>query len=400
MWWAWREEARRDELKNPKRERGIINALPRWRFGLVWHRGTAWEGHPQQGKNELSINGHHAVQHNGGEIHLSFVVPCHNEQEGLAELHRRIDAAAREVGKPFEVVLVNDGSTDGTWGAVRRLAAEHGEVVAVSLSRSFGQQAALAAGLSLARGERVLTLDADLQDPPELIVPMLAKMEQGADVVHARRRSRHGESFFKRSSAAAFYRLLNWLTETRVERDSGEFRLLNRRAVEVLARLPERRRLLRGLAAWIGFEQAVVEYDRPPRAFGKSKFPLGEMLALATDAVTAFSIRPLRLASALAVVCGAAATAGAACGLGGLIAGRAWTAWALAAALLCTLAGMQLLVLGVIGEYLGRLYEQSLERPLFIIDEVVRIPASVCERRPGLKCPKESEANAPAVFRD
>lgn len=306
------------------------------------------------------------------DIYLSFVVPCQNEQQGLLELHRRIGTAARAAAKPFEIVLVNDGSTDGTWLAMRQLAAEHSEVVAISLSRSFGQQAALTAGLSIARGERVLTLDADLQDPPELVAEMLVKMKEGADVIHARRRSRRGESLFKRLSAATFYRLVSWLSDSPIEHDSGEFRLFSRRAVDELLRLREQHRLLRGLAGWIGFKQAVVEYDRPPRTFGSSKFKLPAMMRLAMDAITAFSIRPLRLATMLAVVCAFAALASAGGGIWALWAGTNWGAWALAAALVCGLAAMQLVVLGVVGEYLGRVYEQSLGRPLFIIDEVVR----------------------------
>lgn len=308
------------------------------------------------------------------EICLSFVVPCHNELVTLAELYHRIDVAARKIAPSFEVVLIDDGSTDATWTAMRQLAEEHGDVIAVSLSRSFGQQAALAAGLSLARGDRVLTLDADLQDPPELIAEMMAKMDAGADIVHARRRSRPGESSFKRLTAAAFYRVLNSLSDTSIEPDSGEFRLLSRRAVDALARMPERRRFLRGLASWIGFEQAVVDYDRPSRVFGTSKFGLAGMLGLASDAIVAFSTRPLQLASALAVLCGVLAGASGACGIWASMAGRTWSGGAFATALACALAAMQLLVLGVIGEYLGRLYEQTLGRPLFIIDEVVGGP--------------------------
>lgn len=346
----------------------------------------------------IRSNGDHRVQDLNGRVYLSFVVPCLNEAESLAELHRRVDASGQQLAEPFEVVLVNDGSTDGSWTAMRRLAAEHPEVVAVNLSRSFGQQAALAAGLSVARGERVLTLDADLQDPPELVAEMLAKIDDGAEVVHARRRSRTGESLFKRATAAAFYRVLNWLSDTPVERDSGEFRLLSRRAVDEVLRMPERRRLLRGLAGWIGFRQAVVEYDRPPRSVGGSKFPLRAMLRLATDAVTAFSIRPLRLASVFALVCGVLVIAAATGGLWGLVDGRSWWGWAFGAALCCTLAAMQLFALGVIGEYLGRLYEQSLRRPLFIIDEVVSASTSAYERPPGLKCPTGSESSDRAAF--
>jgi polyisoprenyl-phosphate glycosyltransferase len=339
----------------------------------------------------MSADGDHPGKDPNARVYLSFVVPCLNEAEGVCELHRRIDAAGRQMAGPFEIVIVDDGSSDGTWPTLRRLATEHPEVAAVRLSRSFGQQAALAAGLSVARGERVLTLDADLQDPPELVAEMLTKMDEGADVVHARRRSRTGESLFKRATAAAFYRVLNWLSDTRIEPDSGEFRLFSRRAVDVMLVMPERHRLLRGLAGWIGFRQAVVEYDRPPRALGKSKFPSRAMLRLATDAIAAFSTRPLRLASVLSLVCVMAAVAGAAGGAWGLTAARAWASFALGAALVCALAGMQLLALGVIGEYLGRLYPQSQARPLFIIDDVIANSSPASERCPAVKCPTGSE---------
>lgn len=315
----------------------------------------------------MPINGDNAV----GTLELSFVVPCQNEDDGLEELVRRVESSVRELGISYEVVLVDDGSTDGTWRVLRQLAEEYHEVVGVRLSRSFGQQAALAAGLSMARGQRVLTLDADLQDPPELLGELMAKMDRGADVVHARRRSRAGESILKRAEAAAFYRLLNWLCDTPIERDCGEFRLYSRRAVDELSCLPERRAFLRGLASWIGFTQAVVEYDRAARSRGKSKFQLGSMLRLAGDALVGFSIRPLRLATLFSFICCAAAAVGAMLGGWGLIAGNAWGAWALAAALMCALSGVQLLALGVVGEYLGRLYEQSLGRPMYIVDQMV-----------------------------
>lgn len=315
----------------------------------------------------MPINGDNAV----ATLALSFVVPCHNEDDGLDELVRRVESSVRELGISYEVVLVDDGSTDGTWRVLRQLAEEYHEVVGVRLSRSFGQQAALAAGLSMARGQRVLTLDADLQDPPELLGELMAKMDRGADVVHARRRSRTGETVLKRAEAAAFYRLLNWLCDTPIERDCGEFRLYSRRAVDELSRLPERRAFLRGLASWIGFTQAVVEYDRAARSRGESKFGFASMLRLAGDALVGFSIRPLRLASLFSFACCAAAAVGGVLGTWGVIARHAWAVWALAAALMCALSGVQLLALGVIGEYLGRLYEQSLQRPIYIVEEMV-----------------------------
>ncbi|MEX2119596.1 MAG: glycosyltransferase family 2 protein [Pirellulales bacterium] len=304
--------------------------------------------------------------------YLSFVVPCCNEQAGLVELHRRLDAAARQIMKPFEIILVDDGSTDGTRGVMLHLASAHPEVVAVSLSRNFGQQAALSAGLAVSAGEHVVTLDADLQDPPELLPQLLEQMDQGADVVHARRRSRTGESWFKRATAAAFYRLLARQSDTPIQPDSGEFRLLTRRVVDELLRMPERHRLLRGMTGWLGFRHAAVEYDRPPRAHGTTKFPLRKMVRLAMDAGTSFSTGPLRFATWLGLACGGLAVLA--------IAGAGWSflrsgavsAWLPVLAISAAFSSLQLLALGIVGEYLGRLYEQSQGRPLFVIDEIRR----------------------------
>lgn len=330
-------------------------------------------------------------------VELSFVIPCRDEGAGLIELHRRISAAARDCTDSFEIVLVDDGSADETWQVMQKLVAERPEIVAAKLSRGFGQQAALAAGLSLARGNRVLTLDADLQDPPELLSGLLALMNAGADIVHARRRSRRGESLLKRATAALFYRLINGLSDTPVERDCGEFRLYSRRTVDALSSLHERHRLLRGLAGWVGFPQAVLEYDRPPRAEGRSKFPLPAMVRLATDAFTGFSIRPLRLATLFAALCSLTAVGFAAYGAASWALGTVPSGWPFALALLSFYSALQLLSIGIAGEYLGRLYEQSLGRPLFIVEEVVRGGSAACETRPAVRCPTESAADAQAV---
>lgn len=303
---------------------------------------------------------------------LSVVSPCFNEQEVLPEFYRRLSAACEAVGGTYEIVLVNDGSRDGTAAVLDGLSARDPHVVAVHLSRNHGHQLALTAGLSTCRGEYVLAIDADLQDPPELVAEMLARCEAGADVVYGQRRKRAGETLFKKATAHWFYRTLDALTETTIPRDTGDFRLMSRRAVDWFLEMPERHRFVRGMVAWIGFRQEPIVYDRDPRFAGESKYPLRRMLRLAVDAITGFSTKPLLLAGHLAAGSGAA---GFACGLYAAVAalcGFGGAGWAALAAVACTLAALQFTVLLIQGQYLGRLYEQSRDRPLFIIDRIER----------------------------
>jgi dolichol-phosphate mannosyltransferase len=230
---------------------------------------------------------------------LSIVVPCFNEEACLGALHERLSAAAREAaGDDYEIVLVNDGSRDGSWPAMRAIAARDPRVVAVNLSRNHGHQLALTAGLDLCRGERILIIDADLQDPPELLGGMLEVMRsQDADVVYGVRRSRAGETAFKRATAHGFYRMLSRATDVDIPLDAGDFRLMSRRALDALLAMPEQARFIRGMVAWIGFKQAPFAYDRAQRFAGDTKYPFGKMVRFALDALTGFSSAPLKLAS-------------------------------------------------------------------------------------------------------
>ena len=307
--------------------------------------------------------------------YLSVVVPCYNEQEVLAELHRRLIAACEPIGRSFEIVLVNDGSKDRTWPLMAELAEEDPRVVGVNLARNHGHQLALTAGLSLCRGERILIIDADLQDPPELLPAMLERMDAGADVVYGQRRHREGETAMKRFTAAMFYRLIARLTDVPIPRDTGDFRLMSRRALDVLLAMPERHRFIRGMVSWIGFRQEPIQYDRHARFAGTTKYPFRKMLKFALDAITAFSVKPLALASWVGIASGVFA-------LGLLIytffswmgwMGRpAVTGWTSLMAVMAFLGSVQLLVLGILGEYLGRMYEQVKGRPLFIIESIAR----------------------------
>jgi dolichol-phosphate mannosyltransferase len=306
---------------------------------------------------------------------LSAVVPCYNEDDGLAELERRLSAACRAVcGDDYEIVLVNDGSRDATWRVIRSLAEADSHIAGVDLSRNYGHQLALTAGLSVCRGRRVLVIDADLQDPPELLGDMMALMDRGADVVYGQRRSRAGEGWFKRVTAALFYRMLRHLTDIDIPVDAGDFRLMSRRALEALQSMPESHRFIRGMVSWIGFHQVPLVYDRAERFAGQTKYPFRKMARFAIDAITGFSTRPLRLASyaGLALAAFGLLMLGYALHewwLGDVIAG--WTS-VMSAVLL--LGSVQMLFLGIFGEYLGRLYVEAKRRPLFIVRDVVRAP--------------------------
>jgi dolichol-phosphate mannosyltransferase len=308
---------------------------------------------------------------------LSAVVPCYNEQAVLPELYERLSAACRDlVGDSYEIVLVNDGSHDSTWQAIVELARKDDAVVGVNLSRNHGHQLALTAGLSLCRGQRILILDADLQDPPELLPEMFQLMDQGAEVVYGKRTARTGESWFKVATARVFYRLVSRLTDVDIPEDTGDFRLMSRRALDVLQQMPEQHRFIRGMVSWIGFKQVPVLYDRPERTAGETKYHFSKMVRFAFDGITGFSIRPLRIAAYAGLVVAIAALA--------LIVYLIWyyfafgvvRGWTSLLSIVLFLGSAQMLFLGLIGEYLGRLFVEAKRRPLFIISDVVRSPGA------------------------
>ncbi|HYJ82259.1 MAG TPA: glycosyltransferase family 2 protein [Allosphingosinicella sp.] len=303
---------------------------------------------------------------------LSIVVPCYNEEDCLAELHGRLTAAARAAaGEDYEIVLVNDGSRDRSWEMMRSLSAGDPRLVAINLSRNHGHQLALTAGLDLCSGERILIIDADLQDPPELLSPMLAEMDrQRADVVYAVRRARAGETAFKRGTAKLFYRLLSRLAEIEIPRDTGDFRLMSRRALDALLSLPEQARFIRGMVAWVGFRQVPIAYDRAERHAGQSKYPLSKMIRFALDAVTGFSTAPLRMASHIGLWLVAASVLLVGYIAIGFFTGSAIQGWTSLMLVVVVLGAVQMFVLGMIGEYLGRLYMESKHRPLYIVAEI------------------------------
>ncbi len=306
------------------------------------------------------------------EINLSIVVPCHNQESGMGELLRRLTAVCVAQGGTYEIVMVDDGSRDRTWELMSHAAEADPHVVAVKLSRNHGHQLALSAGLQICRGDRVLIIDDDLQDPPELLPEMMAIMDRGAEVVYGQRRERQGENVIKRSMAAFFYRLINQLAERPIPLDTGDFRLLSRRALDTLNAMPERHRFIRGMISWIGYQQVPLEYDRAPRFAGASHYSFRKRLRLALDGVTALSIKPLQIASWIGLYTGALAIGLLVYSLVGWLRGNVIAGWTSLMATVAVLSSVQLFVLGIIGEYLGRLYEQSKGRPLYVIDRIVR----------------------------
>ena len=303
---------------------------------------------------------------------LSIVVPCYNEEACLDALHERLSAAAgRAVGEDYEIVLINDGSRDRSWTMMQQIAARDSKVLAINLSRNYGHQLALTAGLDLCRGDQILIIDADLQDPPELLVEMRELMRaENADVVYGVRKSRSGETAFKRATAHGFYRLLSRATDVDIPLDAGDFRLMSRRALDALLAMPEQARFIRGMVAWIGFKQLPLAYDRAERFAGETKYPLGKMIRFALDALTGFSSAPLKLAS----------HAGLALAVGSVLLivyiayawaiGRSIQGWTSLMLVVVILGSVQMFVLALMGEYIGRLYNESKRRPLYIVQDI------------------------------
>ncbi len=303
---------------------------------------------------------------------LSIVVPCYNEAACLELLHTRVSAAARAVvGEDYELLFVNDGSRDGSWPVMQRLSAGDPHLVAINLSRNHGHQLALTAGLDLCAGEQILIIDADLQDPPELLGDMRRTMAaEQADVVYAVRRRREGETIFKKITAAIFYRVLDRVTDTPIPLDTGDFRLMSRRALDAFLSLPEQARFIRGMVAWIGFRQVPFAYDRAERHAGETKYPLGKMVRFALDAVTGFSTAPLRFASHVGLALTGASLLLFVYIAIGFVSGSAVQGWTSTMLVVVLLGAVQMFVLGMIGEYLGRLYVESKRRPLYLVSDV------------------------------
>jgi dolichol-phosphate mannosyltransferase len=328
---------------------------------------------------------------------LSVVVPCYNEEEGLGAFFERMNAACRtHAGGSFEIIFVNDGSRDATWPRIRAMSRLHPGVVGVNLSRNHGHQLAVTAGLRLAKGRRVLVIDADLQDPPELLGAMMRKMDEGFDVVYGRRNARAGETLFKRATAFLFYRLLDRLSETRIPMDVGDFRLMSQLIVDRLNAMPEQDRFLRGMIAWLGGRQSEVAYDRDPRFAGTTGYSAKKMVRLAIAGLTSFSTAPLQLA-AIMTGCGVAfAFLISVYVLYGLLFGKVAPGWTSLALIIAFFSTAQMASLAVISIYIGRIFTQVKMRPLYLIDEVERSEAKVALAHPAPPNPEVLEKQAVA----
>jgi dolichol-phosphate mannosyltransferase len=325
---------------------------------------------------------------------LSLVIPVLNEEAVIPELERRLVEFLAVVGVTWEVVFVDDGSTDRSRELLRTLAERDPRFGLVALSRNFGHQLAITAGLDHAHGEAVVVMDADLQDPPEVVGEMLARYREGFDVVYGVRRRRHDETWFKRTTAAAFYRLLRAMVGVPIQLDAGDFRLMSRRVVVALRSLSEAHRFVRGMVAWVGFRQTAVLYDRPGRFAGETHYPLRRMIRFAVDGMTSFSAFPLRIATYLGILAGALGIGTAAWVVVAKLSGAyAVPGWATIMVAVCLAASAQLLMTGILGEYVGRIYEEVKRRPLYLVAEAV----NAARDDDGVAAPRPSDVRPPAT---
>lgn len=301
---------------------------------------------------------------------LSVIVPCFNEAEVIEHTHQRLMGALENVTPDFEIIYVDDGSRDRTAELLHEIQAVSPRAKIIRLSRNFGHQIAVSAGVEYARGRAVVLIDADLQDPPEVIAQMVDKWREGYHVVYGQRAERSGETKFKLWTARAFYRLINRLSEVPIPLDTGDFRLMDRAVVDALLRMRERHRLLRAMTSWVGFRQTAVTYSRAERFAGISKYPLRKMLALAIDGIVSFSAIPLKIVTSV----GLAFSALSVLGIIYAVAQRLWTdnwvpGWTLIFIAVMLIGGLQFIFLGVMGEYIGRIYSEAKDRPLYLVME-------------------------------
>lgn len=307
---------------------------------------------------------------------ISVVIPAYNEEEVIEKCCNRVEKILKEINNyEYEIIFINDGSKDKTLGILEKLASNNEKIKIISFSRNFGHQAAVTAGIRETIGDAVVIIDADLQDPPELIPDMLKYWEQGNEVIYGKRKKRKGESAFKLLTAKMFYKTLNALSDTDIPKDTGDFRLVDRKVIDVINNMPEHNKFLRGLFSWVGFKQIPYEYDRQERIAGKTKYPLRKMMKLASDGIISFSTKPLKLVGTLGIISIIISIAiliyaliSFAFKLNNLSAG--WTSIMVAVTFF---AGVQLLSIWIISEYIGRIYDETKQRPQYIIDKKINI---------------------------
>ncbi len=303
---------------------------------------------------------------------LSIVVPVYNEQEVIDETFKRLSAVFKDFFMKVEYIFINDGSKDNTYFKLKEIASSNPEVRVINFARNFGHQIAITAGMDYAKGDAIVIIDADLQDPPEVILKMVDKWKEGYEVVYGKRLQRDGETFFKKVTAKTFYRFLDSMTDVKLPVDVGDFRLIDRKVCDAMKCLPERSRYVRGLVSWVGFKQTSVEYHREKRFAGETKYPLKKMLKLAGDGIFSFSYKPLKLATFIGMLVSV-------CSFIYLVVvliqrfvkNDVVSGWASSIAVTLFLNGVMLIVIGIMGEYVGRIYEEVKARPLYIIGELM-----------------------------
>jgi len=328
---------------------------------------------------------------------LSVIVPCANEEAVLRETHRRLSSALGRIGMAFEILYVDDGSTDSTMNLLREVQNSDPQVRVVRLSRNFGHQVAITAGMEHAAGDALVVIDADLQDPPEIIAEFVDRWLAGYDIAHGVRTEREGETAFKLWTAKMFYRLIGRMSDTKITADSGDFRLLDRKVAEALLAMPERDRFIRGMVSWLGFSQVAVPYRRAARLAGKTKYPFLKMARFAADGIVSFSTKPLRIATWFGFVVSAFAVLGVLFALYARFFGKDWVqGWASIVIPVLFLGGVQLICLGIIGEYVGRIYGESKQRPLYLVRERLGFeePARIVDSSSRAKEPTAAVAGA------
>jgi dolichol-phosphate mannosyltransferase len=327
---------------------------------------------------------------------LSIIIPVFNEEETVPVLDERLRKFLGEIDETWEVVFVDDGSKDRTRELLTALCAEEPRYKMITFARNFGHQAAITAGMDRADGDAVVIMDADLQDPPEVVREMLQKWREGYDVVYGQRKKRFGESVFKRATAAAFYRILRMLIPIEIPLDAGDFRLMSRGVVLAMRALREHHRFVRGMVAWVGFKQIAVKYDRPERVAGETKYPFRKMLRFAIDGITSFSVVPLRLATWLGVTAGLIAIATSIWAGYEALYGNTVPGWATIMIAVALASSAQLLMTGILGEYVGRIYEEVKRRPLYVVSDTLNLGEAEQLERPAAR-PRLPEPAQPAA---
>ncbi len=304
------------------------------------------------------------------KIEYTIIAPIYNEIGNIPELYRRVKETLEQTGEMWELLMIDDGSTDGSTDEIRKIAAIDEHVKPVIFARNFGHQIAVTAGLDYSSGQAVVIIDSDLQDPPEVILDMIAKWKDGFEVVYAQRSEREGETWFKLFTASLFYRLIYRITDVNIPMDTGDFRLLDRKVVDVMVQMRERHRFLRGMSSWVGFKQTGVTYKRASRFSGVTKYPFKKMLKFASDAITSFSYFPLQVAMYLGFVSAGLSIIAIPIVIIMRMAGlHAFIGQATTLIAVLFLGGVQLISLGILGEYMGRLYDEAKGRPLYIVRE-------------------------------